>query len=275
MKKPFALILAVVLLALCLAACGGKPVPAEQPAAEETAPAEQPAAEESAPAEEPAAEETAPAEEPATEEPAAEEPAAETEPAPAPSREDMRGHGKIAVPKDESWLPAYETRYVCSVGGVAAFLYKAPMTGADQFDNVIEGTPLTLLARENEFYLVKTEDGRVGWVGEIQTAEDTHLLDSVPSFDGTYWIYHKGAGDENSYACLFSANRRAAGARISDGKRFASDWTLSMRRVKFDGLYFAWNGEEFVSRDEFDTPEGKIRYTISPDAEQLYDRLAG
>ena len=146
---------------------------------------------------------------------------------------------------------------------------------ADQFDNVIEGTPLTLLARENEFYLVKTEDGRVGWVGEIQTAEDTHLLDSVPSFDGTYWIYHKGAGDENSYACLFSANRRAAGARISDGKRFASDWTLSMRRVKFDGLYFAWNGEEFVSRDEFDTPEGKIRYTISPDAEQLYDRLAG
>ena len=275
MKKKFALILAVVLLAFNIAACGGKPVPAEEPAVEEAAPTEEPAVEEASPTEEPVVEEAA-MEEPAVEEAAPEEePAVETEPVPTPSREDLRGHGKIAVPKDESWLPAYETRYVCSVGGVAAFLYKAPMTGADQLDNVIEGTQLTLLARENEFYLVKTEDGRVGWVGEIQTAEDTHLLDSVPSFDGTYWIYHKGTGDEKSYACLFSANRRAAGARISDGKRFASDWTLSMRRVKFDGLYFAWNGEEFVSRDEFDTPEGKIRYTIVPDAEQLYDQLAG
>ena len=27
-----------------------------------------------------------------------------------PSREDMRGHGDIAVPRKDSWLPAYETR---------------------------------------------------------------------------------------------------------------------------------------------------------------------
>ena len=42
----------------------------------------------------------------------------------APSREDMRGHGDIAVPKQDSWLSAYETRYVCASGGVAA---SAPM----------------------------------------------------------------------------------------------------------------------------------------------------
>lgn len=290
MKKKISLLLASTLLMLCLAACGEgpAPAPASEAALPESAAAAPEEAETAAPESAPEAEAPAPEESETAEPEETEEAEAETagsEPPEAeiapetpeivPSREDMRGHGKIAVPKDESWLPSYGTRYVCSHGGVAAFLYTAPVTASTQFDNVIEGTELTLLAKENEFYLVKTPDGRVGWVGEAQTAEDTHLLDSVPSLDGSFWIYHKGPGDENSYAVQFSANRRVAGVRLSDGKRFATDWTLSMRRVKFDGIYFAWDGEQFLSRDEFSTPEGKMHYSIVPDAERLYEQLTG
>ena len=273
MKKKLCLLLAAVLLALCLAACGQTAAPAgkdsasaDQPSLVEKPAEEAPAAE--APAEEVPAEEPPAEEAPAEEAPAEEAPPAE--PVPAPSREDMRGHGKIAVPKDESWLSAYGTRYVCARGGVAAFLYYAPVSGSETFDNVLDGSPLTLLAYENGFYLVKTENGRVGWVAEIQTDEDTHILDSLPTLEGSYWIYRKGAGDENSYACFFGADRRVAGTRLSDGKRLSSTWALSMRRVKFDNMYFVWDGEQFVSRDEYNGPEGKIRYYLEPDPAQRY-----
>ena len=101
----------------------------------------------------------------------------------APSREDMRGHGDIAVPKQDSWLSAYETRYVCASGGVAAFLFKAPALDSEKFDAILEGTELTLLAEENGFYLIKTADRRLGWIGKGQTAEDTSLLESLPELE--------------------------------------------------------------------------------------------
>ena len=122
-----------------------------------------------------------------------------------PSREDMRGFGDIAVPKSGSWLPDYETRYVCSSGGVAAFLFKAPKLDMElYFDDVLEGTELTVLAKENEFYLVKMSGHRLGWI-------------------------------------------------------------LSGRRVWVNERYFIWDGEQFVSRDEYWTPQGMTRFTITLD----------
>ena len=194
----------------------------------------------------------------------------------APGREDIRGHGNIAVPKKDSWLPAYETRYVCASGGVAAFLFTAPKLDNELiFDEVAEGTELTLLAEENDFYLVRIEPRRVGWICVGQTAADTSLLDSVPDLREGTWIYKRGEGDKNCFAVQFGEKRMARLVRVSDGGRLGSGWILSGRRVRLDDKYFIWNGEAFVSRDEYQTPEGNIRFTITTDTEGLYDRLTG
>ena len=199
----------------------------------------------------------------------------------APSREDIRGHGNIAVPQNDSWLPAYETRYVCSSGGVASFLFTAPKLDLElHFDDVLEGTELTLLAKETdtkndvEFYLVKMADRRVGWICVGQTAENTDLLDSVPDLSEGSWLVTKGEGEKNSFAVQFGPKRSATMLRASDGARIRTGWILSGRRVRLDDIYYIWDGEQFVSRDEFNTPQGKIRYTITADTEGLYDKLA-
>lgn len=201
--------------------------------------------------------------------------AAET-PSGTPGREDMRGHGDIAVPHKDSWLSSYETRYVCASGGVAAFLFKAPKVDMDElyFDDVLEGTELTLLAEENGFYLVKFGKNGLGWIGKGQTAEDTALLDSVPQLEGSCWIYSRGEGEKNSFAVKFGEKRCASAIPQSGGVHFSWGWTLSGRRVLLDGKYFIWDGEKFVSRDEYLTPQGKVRFTIVPDAEGLYDKLS-
>lgn len=198
----------------------------------------------------------------------------------APSREDMRGHGDIAVPAAGSWLNSYETRYVCSSGGVAAFLFKAPVLDMDlYFDDVLEGTELTVLAKQSdkrgyEFYLVKMADRRVGWICVGQTAEDTALLDSVPELTEGSWLLKMGEGEKNTFAVQFGPKRSATMLRASDGAKLLSGWILSGRRVLLDGKYFIWDGESFVSRDEFQTVQGNIRFTVEPDAEGLFDRLA-
>ena len=198
----------------------------------------------------------------------------------APSREDMRGHGDIAVPRKDSWLPAYETRYVCASGGVAAFLFTAPVLDMDlHFDDVLEGTELTLLAKQSdrngcEFYLVKMADRRLAWICAGQTAEDTKLLDSVPDLTEGSWILNKGEGEKNSFAVQFGPKRSATLRRVSDGARIGSGWILSGRRVWVDEKYFIWDGEQFVSRDEFQTGQGKIRFTLTRDTEGVYDKLS-
>jgi len=195
-------------------------------------------------------------------------------PAGAPSREDMRGHGEIAVPKKDSWLPAYETRYVCSSGGVAAFLFTAPKADMElHFDDVLEGTELTLLAEENGFYLAKMDGNRLGWIGKGMTAEDTALLDSVPDLREGVWVLSMGEGEKNTFAVKFGEKYSAVVIRPCDGAKLFSGWILSGRRVWLTEQYFIWDGENFVSRDEYLTAQGKIRYTISFDAEGKYQDL--
>ncbi len=198
-----------------------------------------------------------------------------------PGREDIRGHGDITPPSKGCWLPSYETRYVCSSGGVAAFLYKAPkLDNSLVFDNVLEGTELTLLAKEIDmktdvvFYLVKMADRRVGWICEGQTAEDTSLLDSVPELKDGSWILTLGEGDKNTFAVKFGEKRSAVLYRLSDGRRFTSNWVLSCRRVWIKEKYLTWDGEQFVSRTTYQTKNGAAHFTLTADTEGVYDKLA-
>ena len=183
-----------------------------------------------------------------------------------PSREDMRGFGDIAVPKSGSWLPAYETRYVCSSGGVASFLFKAPKLDMElYFDDVLEGTELTVLAKENDFYLVKMAGHRLGWICVGQTAENNDLLESVPELKEGTWTYRMGEGEKNTFTVAFGEKRSAELTRQSDGAKIRSGWILSGRRVWVNERYFIWDGEQFVSRDEYWTPQGMTRFTITLD----------
>ena len=88
------------------------------------------------------------------------------------------------------------------------------------------------------------------------------------------WIYSCGEGERNTFAVKFNG-KWADFYRQSDGAHIKQSWVLSMRRVLLNGQYFIWDGEQFTSRDEYKTPGGKIRYTITPDTEGLYEKLAG
>ena len=202
--------------------------------------------------------------------------AAEDLPAGTPSRADMRGHGSIEPPRKDAWLPAYEIRYVCASGGVAAYLFSAPRL-YDQdliIDTVFEGTQLLLLAEQDDFYLVKMDDHRLGWICVGLTSETRELLDSVPELLNTCWIYRQGSAEKDGYAVKFGEKRLAEARDLAKGSRVDWGWTITARRVYLDKKYFIWDGEQFVSRDLYETPEGKIRYYLLPDTEGLFDQLS-
>ena len=119
-----------------------------------------------------------------------------------------------------------------------------------------KSSKLTLLAEENGFYLIKTADRRLGWIGKGQTAEDTSLLESLPELEDSCWIYSCGEGERNTFAVKFNG-KWADIYRASDGAHGRQTFVLSMRRVLLNGQYFIWDGEQFTSRDEYKTPGGK------------------
>ena len=192
-----------------------------------------------------------------------------------PGPEDMRGFGEIARPRKDCWLSAYETRYVQSSGGVAAFLFKAPDLEADKLDPVLEGEELLLLAKQGDFYLAKLSRHRLGWICVGQTAEDTALLDSVPDLKEGVWVYKRGpeAGEKDTFAIDFTTDRMMKIVRVSDGAQLPQSWVLSGRRVWLDNRYFIWDGEQFVSRDTYPSSSGPVHYTLSLDAAGTYKDL--
>lgn len=200
--------------------------------------------------------------------------AADGTPEGAPSREDMRGFGEIAVPSKDAWLPAYETRYVQSSGGVGAYLFTAPKLEMDlYFADVAEGEELTLLAQQNGFYLAKMSGHRLGWICVGQTSEDRALLDSVPELTEGTWILKMGEGEKNTFAVQFGPKRIATLVRESDGAKLTTGYVLSGRRILIQDRKYIWDGEQFVSSIEFQTPQGMTYFTISADNEGLFDSL--
>ena len=82
-----------------------------------------------------------------------------------PGPHDMTGcNDRVEDPAWTSWLDSYETLYVRTRHGVRAYLRYSPDSNSDYYDYVYEADAVTVLARENGFSLVKTADGKVGWV---------------------------------------------------------------------------------------------------------------
>ncbi len=83
----------------------------------------------------------------------------------SPGTHDMAGcNERVAAPSCWSWLDSYETLYVRTRHGVRAYLRYSPAENSDYYEYVYEADAVTVLARENGYSLVKTADGKVGWV---------------------------------------------------------------------------------------------------------------
>jgi len=83
-----------------------------------------------------------------------------------PGAEDMEGANRMVVaPKDGSWLDEYKTAYIYAPGhGRCAYTYVN--SRGSRWNTVTQGTEVTLLAYERNYYLVKAEDGRVFWIND-------------------------------------------------------------------------------------------------------------
>ena len=158
------------------------PRPTAAPTTEPTTePTEEPMAE---PTEEPMAEQRAEADVENTTEPAEEIAAASIEPTPEPTPEptekphpgehDLVGYQKSLVhPKSESWLSEYETVYVHAGDGIAIYLLNSPTNYNFIYGLAFDGVPHTALASENDSTLIRTNDGRIGWVKTFLLSRET------------------------------------------------------------------------------------------------------
>lgn len=82
-----------------------------------------------------------------------------------PGPEDLQGcNEQVQYPKSGSWLQNYETKYLKTKHGVRAYLRYRPSSDLEYYDYVYESARVTVLARENGYSLVKTNEGMAGWV---------------------------------------------------------------------------------------------------------------
>ena len=74
-------------------------------------------------------------------------------------------HPDVMVPDESCWVPNYEHKVIRTKRGIRAYLRYSPNLGDGHFGYVDEGTPVTVLARQDGGSLVKVKDGVVGWIG--------------------------------------------------------------------------------------------------------------
>lgn len=81
-----------------------------------------------------------------------------------PGPHDLVGQDGVASPTS-SWLADYETKYVEGTISGNAYLRWSPSNEGREYKRYVsEGEKVTVLASENGYTLVKTSDGRAGWV---------------------------------------------------------------------------------------------------------------
>ena len=86
-----------------------------------------------------------------------------------PGPDDLKDAGKYVYgPKSEdSWLDEYQTGYICPWTYTSAVYTYCTSTIRSHYKTVDHGTEVTLLAKEHDRYLAKTEDGRAFWVFDL------------------------------------------------------------------------------------------------------------
>ena len=96
---------------------------------------------------------------------------------PHPGKDDIKGLRLPFVgPKDDSWLSDYEIVYVSpEYNRDGIFLLNSPTNLNFICGAVYAGLPQTALARENGHTLIRTDDGRIGWVKSYLLSEGTLL----------------------------------------------------------------------------------------------------
>lgn len=199
--------------------------------------------------------------------PTAEPTAAPTAVPVGPNVSDLGRNEAEEEPRADSWLPDYgKTRYVLASAGECIYLVPEPRKSG-HIDTVNDDVKVTVLAEQDGYALIKTPDGRVGWVNGKYLVTDSERISRIPDLDGTYWRYHDG---DDLYQCRIIGKTLYA-CNAETGEYLEKTIAVSGRRLKGFGVHFVWNGTYFaggsgkyLERD----PDEMYDYTpVSPDAD--------
>lgn len=175
-----------------------------------------------------------------------------------PNTADLAGHPKVEEPRAGAWLPDYgKVRYVEASGGVSIYLIPEPRS-SKHFDEVADDVQVTVLAEQDGYSLVRTADGRVGWVTGKFLVKDSERISRIPDLDNTYWTYYDGSV---FYDCKI-VGKTLYGYNTDTGEPVEEKVLTQGRRLKIFGVHFVWNGSGFTGSS------GKKLYT---DTECMYD----
>lgn len=203
-----------------------------------------------------------------------------------PGPSDLRScNEQVQYPKAENWLPSYETKYLKTKYGVCAYLRYQPSADSEFYDYVYEKAKVTVLARENGFSLVKTNEGMAGWV------TSSLLYDSYPGvvpdgqqvtngnatstqndiFNETFWNLNIGQTLGSTFVAIFhndgtfTARSYGSGMYADGTYTFQNNGTLTIS-FWFTGsdCPFDRNADGFISQQKYEMQVGANYYTISP-----------
>ncbi len=150
-----------------------------------------------------------------------------------PGPRDLQGcNEQVQYPKPGNWLQNYETKYLKTKYGVCAYLRYKPTADSDYYDYVYEKASVTVLARENGFSLVKSNEGMAGWV------TSSLLYDSYPGVSSD--------GQQITNAFQTQISMQSIDTALKDGDYVGSiDWTLNPRLADYS-LSFSTGGRTYV-----------------------------
>lgn len=159
-----------------------------------------------------------------------------------PNTADLAGHPKVEEPRAGAWLPDYgKVRYVEASGGVSIYLIPEPRS-SKHFDEVADDVQVTVLAEQDGYSLVRTADGRVGWVTGKFLVKDSERISRIPDLDNTYWTYYDGSV---FYDCKI-VGKTLYGYNTDTGEPVEEKVLTQGRRLKIFGVHFVWNGSGFT-----------------------------
>ena len=150
----------------------------------------------------------------------------------APGPKDLQGcNEQVQYPKAGNWLQNYETKYLKTKYGKCAYLRYRPSSDSDYYDYVYERAKVTVLARENGFSLVRSNEGMAGWV------TSSLLYDSYP---GTVPERQQSTDNAASSQSIFYD------VNLRDGEyNCLIDWTLNPMLADYN-LSFSIDGVTYT-----------------------------
>lgn len=202
----------------------------------------------------------------------------------SPGPKDLQGcNERVQYPKAENWLQNYETKYLKTKYGKCAYLRYRPSSDSDYYDYVYERAKVTVLARENGFSLVKSNEGMAGWVtssllydsypGTVHDGQQTTNNIASQSqnriFDETLWNFYFGQTLGSTFIALFHNDGTFTARSYGSGTYYDGTYAYQNGILTINFWFtgkdcvFEGNTTGFVSRQKYEMQVGEDYYAIA------------